>query len=92
MYAVEKYKFMSISQQKLILTLYNNKKGLTYLDQKIYTNNRSFKIAMRELFNAGICDLKVTKKKSRFVNFYKITIAGMLFVENVLIEFDRCNK
>lgn len=97
MLALNECKFMTVRQQKVLLLMFNNDDSITFFDQSLYSNNRSFKKSMRELDRAGVVKKSIQSKKCndgfmRMCNCYKLTMRGEVFIQTVVKEFDRCNR
>lgn len=84
-------KFLTVRQQKILLAMFDNGNRVSFKSQNVYSNNRSFKRAMRELSRAGCCSATVALINGKRCNEYKLTMNGELFVQTVIIEFNRCN-
>lgn len=79
--------FISISQQKVLLLIYDNKK-IDFKNQEIYAREQSFERAMKQLCNAGFLR-KI--KSNNFRNEYLLTLDGIFIVEDVIKHFIKNN-
>lgn len=84
-------KFLTVRQQKIILEMYNNGNRVSFSYQDVYSSNRAFKSAMRELVKAGCCNATIEKVNGRYRNVYELTLIGTVFCESVIIEFIKSN-
>ena len=72
---------LSIGKKVLIMiSMYNNGKKTTFEKQKLYENRESFRKAMKQLVKANF--IKIERIKT--YNIYKLTLNGILSIEEVL--------
>jgi hypothetical protein len=91
MHTYEKCYYITINHQKILLLLLH-KKRITFKDQDIYKNSRSFNKAMNQLFNSRIVDKKTARINSRYCNQYELTFNGILVAKEFIKAFYESNK
>ena len=75
----EKCHFTSAMQQKVMFLCFENGNKITYKEQDIYTNERSFEIAISELIKQKIMQEKKIRE-------YHLTYNGLFYVKNIILK------
>jgi ABC-type antimicrobial peptide transport system permease subunit len=84
-------KYITISHQKILRNMYFNGKKTNFFEQSIYKNYRSFERSMQQLKNANIIKIKNKQKGKQFIKEYSLTINGVIFIEEIINDFIKCN-
>jgi len=83
-------RYISIPQQKILLIAYNNSKKITFEEQKIYKNRRTFNDAMKQLIDSNWFKIKTERRNNKFgtiYNIYQLTLEGILVIEEIIKPF-----
>lgn len=83
--------FIYPKQQEILLLICKNNSKLTFFEQNVYKNFRTFSIAMRELENGHFIRSKCIKIKKGYCMEYEITFNGLILKEAVK-QFIEGNK
>ena len=87
--AFQKYHFMSASQSKIIFLAYNNGYKISYKEQEIFRNERSFLKAMKILCKAGIFS---NGKNELYYDEFVLKHTGKFLVRAGLIRLGSKNE
>ncbi len=86
MEGVPKTRFLSVKQQRILWNLHA-KKIISFEQQKIYKDRKSFNSAMRHMEKIGLIKKKPILNKGNFENGYFLTWNGVLLVEEFIWYF-----
>jgi ribosomal protein L37AE/L43A len=81
----EKTYFLSTSEQQLLL-LCHEQKSISFTNQTIYTNQRSFNRVISRLVKGGLLILEKMLSKNGFLNYYELSLKGSMFIK-IFLEF-----
>lgn len=80
--AFSKCIFLSVKQQKIIWSMYNNGGQINYKTQNIYKTERSFNVAMGILFEANAVNMIMNDE---YYNEFVLTKAGRFLCKSNII-------
>jgi len=83
MEGVPKRRYLSVKQQQILWKIYSEK-ILTFSNQDIYRDRKSFKSSLKHLEKTGLIKKKPVLENESFETGYFLTFNGLLVVEEFL--------